>query len=68
MSFAELIRAGNAQGVLRAEWPTWPAFPRHSNADDAYIRCGYSCAVVAEIPAFLEEAEYLCAELNKRQE
>src|SRR6478609_2128692 len=26
MSFAELIRAGNAQGLLRAEWPTWRHF------------------------------------------
>src|SRR5215475_11488688 len=26
MSFADLIRAGNAQGLLRSEWPAWRHF------------------------------------------
>jgi nucleotidyltransferase substrate binding protein (TIGR01987 family) len=68
MSFAELIRAGNAQGWLRAKWPAWRHFL------DIRTRTAHTCdaattaAVVAEIPAFLEEVEYLCAELRKRRE
>lgn len=68
MSFAELIRAGNAQGVLRAEWPAWRHFrdirTRTTDTNDAET----AAAVAAEIPAFLEEVEYLCAELRKQPE
>ena len=68
MSFAELIRTGNAQGLLRAEWPVWRRFrdirTRTTHTYDAET----AAAVVAEIPAFLAEAEHLCAELQKRPE
>jgi hypothetical protein len=68
MSFAELIRAGNAQGLLRAEWPAW----RHFR--DIRTRTTHTCdaetaaAIVAEIPSFLGEVEYFCAELRKQPE
>jgi len=68
MSFAELIRAGNAQGLLRAEWPTWRHFRDIRTRTTHTYDADTAAAVVAEIPAFLEEAEYLCAELNKRRE
>ena len=68
LSFAELIRAGNAQGLLRAEWPAWRRFrdirTRTTHTYDAET----AAVVVAEIPAFLDEVEYLCAELRKRPE
>jgi nucleotidyltransferase substrate binding protein (TIGR01987 family) len=68
MSFAELVRAGNAQGLLRAEWPTWRHFrdirTRTTHTYDAET----ASAVVAEIPAFLEEVEYLCAQLQESRE
>ena len=67
MSFAELIRAGNAQGLLRAEWPTWRHL-RDIRTRTTHAYADTAAAVVAEIPAFLDEVEYLCAELNKRRE
>ena len=66
MTFAELVRAGNEHGLLRAEWPVWRHFrdirARTTHTYDADT----ASEVVREIPAFLEEVEYLCAELEKR--
>jgi len=60
MTFAELVRPGNERGLLRAESPAWRRFrdirtrtPHIDGADTA-------AEVVREIPAFLDEAEYLC--------
>jgi nucleotidyltransferase substrate binding protein (TIGR01987 family) len=68
MSFAELIRAGNAQGLLRAEWPAWRRFRDIRTRTTHTYDAGTAASVVAEIPAFLEEVEYLCTELRKRPE
>lgn len=66
MSFAELVRAGNAQGLLRAEWPVWRRFRDIRTRTTHTYDAGTAAAVVAEIPAFLDEAEYLWTELRKR--
>jgi len=64
MTFAELVRAGNERGLLRAEWLVWRRFrdirTRTTHTYDA------AAEVVREIPAFLQEVEHLCAELRKR--
>jgi nucleotidyltransferase substrate binding protein (TIGR01987 family) len=66
MTFAELVRAGNEQGLLREEWPAWRHFrdirTRTTHTYDAKT----ASEVVGEIPAFIEEAEYLCAQLRQR--
>src|SRR3984957_18386158 len=66
MTFAELVRAGNERGLLRAEWPAWRHFrdirARTTHTYDADT----ASEVVREIPTFLEEVEYLHAELEKR--
>jgi len=66
MPFADLIRAGTAQGLLRGGWPDWRRFremrARTSHTYDAEA----AAAVVAAIPAFLEEAERLYTELHRR--
>jgi nucleotidyltransferase substrate binding protein (TIGR01987 family) len=66
MPFADLIRAGNAQGLVRGDWPVWRRFremrARTSHTYDAKV----ASEVVSAIPAFLEEAEYLYAELHRR--
>ncbi|MGH7039988.1 MAG: HI0074 family nucleotidyltransferase substrate-binding subunit [Stellaceae bacterium] len=68
LSFADLIRTGNAQGLLRSDWPAWRRFremrARTSHTYDATI----ASEVVAAIPEFLAEAEYLCAELQNRHQ
>ena len=68
MSFAELIRAGTAQGLLRAEWPAWRRFRDIRTRTTHTYAAGTAAAVVAEIPAFLQEVEFLCAELQRRRE
>ena len=66
MPFADLIRTANAQGLLRGDWPAWRRFremrARTSHTYDAKV----AAQVVSAIPAFLEEAEHLCAELQRR--
>lgn len=66
MSFADLIRTANAQGLLLGDWPAWRAFrqirARTSHTDDGTT----AEQVVAAIPGFLREAEHLAAELRRR--
>ena len=66
LAFADLIRTGNAQGLLQDDWPTWRRFremrARTSHTYDAKV----ASQVVSGIPAFLEEAEHLYAELQRR--
>ena len=66
MPFADLIRTGNAQGLLRNDWPAWRRFremrTRTSHTYDARV----AAQVASAIPAFVEEAEHLCAELQRR--
>jgi nucleotidyltransferase substrate binding protein (TIGR01987 family) len=66
MPFADLIRTGNAQGLLRGDWPVWRRFremrSRTSHTYDAKV----ASQVVSAIPEFLEEAEHLYAELRRK--
>jgi nucleotidyltransferase substrate binding protein (TIGR01987 family) len=66
MPFADLIRTGNAQGLLRGDWPVWRRFremrARTSRTYDAKV----ASQVASAIPAFLEEAEHFYAELQRR--
>ena len=66
MPFADLIRIGNAQSLLRGEWPAWRRFremrARTSHTYDAKV----ASEVAAGIPAFLEEVEHLYAQLLLR--
>lgn len=66
MAFADLIRSGNEQGLLRSDWPRWRVFrdmrSRTSHTyDEAVAR-----DVVAAIPDFLEEACHLLLQLQAR--
>ena len=66
MPFADLVRTANAQGLLRGDWPVWRRFremrARTSHTYDAKV----ASQVASAIPAFLEEAEHLYAELQRR--
>jgi nucleotidyltransferase substrate binding protein (TIGR01987 family) len=66
LAFADVIRTGNVQGLLRSDWPAWRRFremrARTSHTYDAKV----AGQVASTIPAFLEEAEYLYAELQRR--
>jgi nucleotidyltransferase substrate binding protein (TIGR01987 family) len=66
MPFADLIRSGNFQGLLRSDWPAWRRFremrARPSHTCDAKV----ASQVASAIPGFLEEAEHFYAELQRR--
>ena len=66
MTFAELVRTGNERGLLRAEWPVWRQFRDIRTRTTHTYNADTAAEVVREIPAFLAETEYLCAELQKR--
>ena len=66
MPFADLIRTGHARGLLRGDWSAWRRFremrARTSHTYDDKV----ASQVAAAIPTFLEEAEHLYAELQRR--
>jgi Nucleotidyltransferase substrate binding protein like len=66
MAFADLVRVANSQGLLRGAWPVWRRFremrARTSHTYDTKI----ASQVASEIPGFLEEAEHLYADLQRR--
>ncbi|MBV8575148.1 MAG: nucleotidyltransferase substrate binding protein [Acetobacteraceae bacterium] len=66
MPFADLIRAANAQGLLRSDWPVWRRFREMRARTSHTYDSGVAAQVAAEIPAFLREAEHLYAELQRR--
>jgi nucleotidyltransferase substrate binding protein (TIGR01987 family) len=66
MSFADLIRAANAQGLLRGDWPAWRAFRQMRARSSHTYNATAAKEVVAAIPGFLLEADHLVAELRRR--
>ena len=66
MPFADLIRAGNAQGLLRSDWPAWRRFREMRARTSHTYDAGVASQVVSAIPAFLEAAEHLHTELQRR--
>lgn len=65
--FQYLIRSGNEQGLLLSAWSQWRHYrdmrakTSHTYDEDVAL------AVVASIPDFLNEAQYLLEQLQKRQ-
>jgi nucleotidyltransferase substrate binding protein (TIGR01987 family) len=68
LPFADLIRTGNAQGLLRAEWPAWRRFREMRGRTSHVYDATAALEVVAAIPEFLAEAEHLCRELLRRRQ
>jgi nucleotidyltransferase substrate binding protein (TIGR01987 family) len=66
LAFADLIRTANAQGVLRGDWPVWRRFREMRTRTSHTYDAGVASEVVAAIPEFLEEAEHLFGELQRR--
>jgi len=66
MVFQDLIRTGNQQGLLLGNWPAWRRYrDLRARTSHAY-RAETAEQVVAAIPAFLAEAEYLRDQLLAR--
>jgi nucleotidyltransferase substrate binding protein (TIGR01987 family) len=66
MPFADLIRAANAQGLLRGDWPAWRRFREMRGRTSHTCDTRVATEVVAAIPQFLAEAEHLLIELQAR--
>jgi nucleotidyltransferase substrate binding protein (TIGR01987 family) len=66
LPFAELIRAGNAQGLLRGDWPIWRRFREMRSRTSHTYDARTATEIVAALPEFLAEAEHLLAELQRR--
>ena len=67
MPFQDLIRSGNEQGLLRGDWPQWRAYRDMRARTSHTYEETVALAVVQGIPAFLDEARALCAQLQQRQ-
>lgn len=66
MSFADLIRSGNEQGLLLGAWPDWKRYrDMRSKTSHTYDE-DVALEVVAGIPPFLAEARHLRDELKAR--
>ncbi|WP_337841619.1 nucleotidyltransferase substrate binding protein [Rheinheimera sp.] len=66
MPFADLIRSANEQGLLLGDWPVWRSYrDMRSKTSHTYDE-DIALQVVAGIPAFLREAQFLAAQLTQR--
>ena len=68
MVFADLIRTGNEQGLLRGDWPAWRRYREMRTRTSHTYNANVAIDVAGGIPAFFEEAEFLCGELRRRLE
>lgn len=64
MNFADIIRAGNEQGLLLGDWRRWYRDMR-AKTSHSYDEA-VAMDVVASIPAFLDEARTLRDRLRQR--
>jgi nucleotidyltransferase substrate binding protein (TIGR01987 family) len=66
LPFADLIRSGNEQSLLKSDWSAWKIFremqAKTSHTYDEHI----AQTVVQVIPAFIEEIEFLVRQLDQR--
>ncbi len=66
MPFADLIRSANEKGLLLGDWPLWHGYrDMRSKTSHTYDE-DIALQVVAGIPAFLAEAQFLAAALTQR--
>lgn len=65
-TFQNLIRTGNEKGLLRSDWLRWRVY-RQARTDSSHTYDeGKAASVYAVAPDFLEEAQYLYAQLVSR--
>jgi len=68
MSFQDLIRTGNEQGLLLNDWEEWKQY-RQSRTDTSHTYNEEKALLVIEkIPAFLDEARFFLRQLRERTE
>ncbi|MBF0627409.1 MAG: nucleotidyltransferase substrate binding protein [Magnetococcales bacterium] len=66
MTFQDLIRTGNEQGLLLHDWTAWKEY-RQSRTDTSHTYHEEKAVrVIGRIPVFLEEARFLLGQLRQR--
>jgi nucleotidyltransferase substrate binding protein (TIGR01987 family) len=68
MPFSDLIRSGNEAGLLAGNWMQWKKYREMRSRTSHTYDEDIAIQVVAEIPFFLDEAQYLRDQLVKRQQ
>jgi len=66
LAFQDLIRTGNEQGLLLSDWAQWKKYREMRSRTSHTYDESVALQVVAEIPAFLQEARFLNAQLHAR--
>ncbi|MBI4081170.1 MAG: nucleotidyltransferase substrate binding protein [Candidatus Lambdaproteobacteria bacterium] len=66
MSFADLIRTGSEQALLRSDWERWREWRQARGVTSHTYNEQLARQVAAVVPAFLEEARHLCRQLRER--
>lgn len=66
MTFQNLVRTGNEQGLLLGDWPSWRIFRDMRTKTSHTYNENTAIEVVEGIPRFLEEAAYLHNKLRER--
>jgi len=65
-TFQGLIRLGSERGLLKSDLPVWMEFRRQRGTTSHAYDEKKAAQVHASIPAFLTEAQFLLAELHRR--
>ncbi|GGE28374.1 nucleotidyltransferase substrate binding protein, HI0074 family [Gemmobacter megaterium] len=65
-TFQGLIRLGSERGLLKSDLPVWMEFRRQRGTTSHAYDEAKAAQVHAGIPAFLAEAQFLLAELHRR--
>ena len=66
MQFADLIRTGNEQSLLKSDWLAWKIFREMRAKTSHTYDESVAHKVVAVIPDFMEEITFFCAQLQLR--
>lgn len=66
MNFADLIRTGYEKGLLLNSWDIWKNYRKARGTTSHTYDADKVGEIIREIPQFFKEAQYLLAELEKR--
>lgn len=66
LSFSDLIRTANEQGILRSDWTEWKLFREMRSKTSHTYDLNIAKSVVEKIPAFIVEVEFLLLNLENR--
>lgn len=68
MSFPDLIRSANEAGLLKSSWPEWSVYRKMRNLTSHTYNEIAAQQVVAAIPDFIAEVDFLLKMLRGRSE